>query len=704
MPMQEVIRENGKVIIRIYLIQKPTVLKAPRNIVFGMQASPSKPLEKNWRSRPLASGIGPVNCWGGYWCASKYPDNHDYQIVDKIQEARKTGKVDKEYFIKRDKERKDQDKKVNRGNPWLNSVMHFAKRAADTQKAAGTYFEEHATPTDIIEWKVFEDEWSNREFERFQPKGRGNWGDFGESHTDFRIYYGNEWFKRGVSLYFDNANPKRNYQPRNTTAYRDEVGRLKYTVPLWSQRNYYKRLWKLKQEWNEKGAPYPLDMTFHMTNTQVIPFNTWTSATLDLEQRYRKDDQKRQLPWPPDYTRTVTKSGQVGSIPLALDNLIGDGRHSFGKDASPRRQLSNWAMHRVNEVLGDTLWDVPRYAAKYDAMLRAFGYPDKVKIYNYWEEKPFVKVDNDQVKWLALTRDKSPFGLLLLQNYNREPQEVKVEFPDGKYFMDMERRTVFDSGNFKLPGKYGTRMYLVAKDKKDLPPPLKKEKSVISVEDFELGIGTDFKLSKPHPSQYDKDIFDVGIDNKEGNHVLKVLPAPRLFGISIESDQIPAKLKDWELSFKIRLPKLPNGRNGSGLLNIIYNTKFLDTDDPKKKFHQQCGFNIDINENNGKFYWVFSSVSGKNLKKEGFSNIKTNLTRKNNLAELGTPDTNWHTVKISVKGKTHKISLDGKTVFEADLAVVAGTFQIGQGWRLNHFKETGLECIEIDDIVFKALD
>lgn len=43
-PLQEIIRDGDKVILRIHLINQPVTLKEPRTIVFGLQASPTKPM------------------------------------------------------------------------------------------------------------------------------------------------------------------------------------------------------------------------------------------------------------------------------------------------------------------------------------------------------------------------------------------------------------------------------------------------------------------------------------------------------------------------------------------------------------------------------------------------------------------------------------------------------------------------------------
>ena len=436
-PIQEIERRGDTVILRIRLIGKPVTLDKERTIVFGLMASPGKPLPKDWREHLVASGIGPVLCWGGWVCASKYPDKGDYSIVDKIQEGRKTGKVDQAWFEERSKNLLWPDRKIQddpKAKSWLESVVFFAQRAAtddpkQSRRSQGVYFEEHATDTRIPEWEVFQDEWASIEFPRFQTK-RANWGVFAPSYRDFSLWHANQWMSRGVSLYFDNTNPKRCYNERFGPAWRGDDGALRFGTAIWGPHEYYKRIWKLMADWNAKGSPYPIDVTYHTTNTETLPFNTWSSALLDHEQSfYRKRDGTikdesastrvippnmteeewfdADLPWPADHTRAVTMRRQSGSIPLTLDTLCGGNRHRFYAKKDPRTVLANWGMRMVHEI-PDFMPRERDLSLKYDQALRAFGYPAKTTSHNYWEEKPAVVVEDDSIKWIYLTREESP--------------------------------------------------------------------------------------------------------------------------------------------------------------------------------------------------------------------------------------------------------------------------------------------------------
>ncbi len=553
-PLQKVIRQGDQVIVRVEIFQQPVTLTGPRTITFGLMASPGKPMEKEFRTRPFASGVGPVSCWGGWQCSSKYPDNRDWSIVDKIQEIRKRGKMtpeDHAWLKTKYDEVKARwpERKINGSTDWLWLTKHFAERAADRgRNHSGIYFEEHATDPLLPEWQVFQDEWASAEFSRFRDKP-ANWGVFSPSYHDFVLYMANEWMKRGVSLYFDNTNPKRCYNERFGPAYRTPDGSLVYGISLFGQREYYRRIYKLLSQWNARGGEYPIDFTLHITSTQTLPFNTWATATLDLEQRARTEDPEKvppevsiegkkggyQLPWPPDYTRTVTFGRQVGVIPTALDFVSGHGRHEAGT-YPPEIMLRDWAMRRIHDIRpGADYMKSAALAREYEAILQAFGYGSTalttggqpvVTVHNYWEEKPFVTVGDDRVKWLALTRvpasalgatagkqgsgfrvqekaDKSGHlpgvnpeitatssvppafaalvpeprtlnpepssGLLLLQSYSRtDAITAPVTFPGAAELMDVQTKEIIPApggqARIAMPANFGTRLFRVGRE------------------------------------------------------------------------------------------------------------------------------------------------------------------------------------------------------------------------------------------------
>jgi hypothetical protein len=708
-PVQVLSREGDKVVLRIYFIQQPTLFDKTRQYTFGLQASPTKPLRTDWRSHQVPGGSGvAVNVWGGYLCSDKYPDGADFTIVDKVQEARKTGKVDEAWFKEKDKNRAWSDMKIQFDGPWLPDVVRFAGRgAADFQlknpgMSSATYFEEHVQDTRYPEWQVFQDEWSVFEFNRFQQDD-GSWSQAARSYRDFVLYFANEWMKRGVSMYFDNTYHRVVTNPYN----QDFIGR---TTTIWEQRDYYKRIWKRLTALNITGeSPYELDFTGHITNTQTIPCNTWFTSTLDLEQAYRMDKTRPpriavpgdaswmskgegyRLPFPPDYTRAMTMGRTVGVIPHIMFPLPNWGDY---RDQALMKMLSdaNWntdigmqLVHEIKRPGQSPTWGDGGQGRRLLDYLAWFGYGStkfttngkpEVIIHNYWEDKPFVSVNDNDIKWLALSRNNAPIGMLLLQSYKEEPATIKVRFPGGTMMRDMFTHEVLvcdEKGEIaiQMPGVYGTRLFLISND--------------IIFDDFECGVSGDFRQNRSN--------IENVIDEKENyNHVLRIKPGhPGHERLLMQNpDTIPG---DGVLSFRFRLPVLPDKPGTSGLLDVNYRySKYYPTD---------CGYDLRLQvqrNTDGTMTWIINTIRAlREGKEEKFTEIGANLVGKP-IPTINV-DNNWHRLVIDTRGKCHTIRMDNTVIFEGvSDASIKGGFSVGPGWGW----DLPIPYVEIDDLRFQG--
>ena len=498
-PLQRVYRKGGAVVLEADLFQRTVTLDAPHTFEFGLMASPGKPLDPEYRTRRIAWGLGPVVCWGGWLCASKYPTLRSWDVVDRIQSIRKARRFtddDRAWLAQKaqDVAARWPGRQVHDNWDWLKSVTYFSERADDDTNpwygSGGIYFEEHNSDVTDEEWHVFQDEWGNAEFARFQPKPP-NWGVGVPSYQDFSLHTANEWMTRGVSLYFDNAFPKRAYTERFGCAWRHPSdGRLLYGTTLWEHRAYYRRIFKLMSHLNRQGQAYPLDFTLHMTNTQTLPLNTWATVTMDFEQcalegnpaddpaetpaaAKRKDGTPRgfQYPWPADYLRAVTLGQQTGTRALGLFFLTGYERHE-DDSITQLIALREWGMRCVHDIAVHDIQTWQKYYARaraYDTILRDFGYGDytRVRHHTYWTEKPFLKTSAPDVKWLALETLNPPRGdhkgMVLLQSYAKQKDTpITLTIPNAKTLTDTETGETIPltNGTFTLTLQdiYATRM------------------------------------------------------------------------------------------------------------------------------------------------------------------------------------------------------------------------------------------------------
>lgn len=477
-PIQQVCRESGRVVLRVRIIQVPTLIDKPRTLSFGLQASPTKPLRSDWRSHQVPGGAGlPVVCWGGYQCSSKYPDNHDFSVVDQIMRVAKDPGLEEEVWAKLkelDGKRLWKDRKIFDSEDWYgNTLNYFLGQARN--KSCCAYVEEHAHDVRMPEWQIFQDEWSGREFDRFQG-GWGNYGVMAPSYHDFAVYYQNEYLRRGVSIYYDNSFPRQETNPFVLGGARDTA------AGLWGLRDYYKRTWKnIQRLERDKISPLPLDFTIHLTNTMMLPMHTWATSSLDLEQPYRSG-----LPFPPDYTRAMTSGLHAGLIahgmfPLANYN---DYRLPATRQWTEEQALADWGMFQVHEVRSGNWqpWvnDWKQWKSFRDALVTVGYGQQQATVINYWKPAaPIAVTSGPEVCWIAVLppADKplpGVLGVVLLQSYAKDGTSATVTWQGAKAFIDQRtRQSVGEGASAKvdLPGSFGTRLLWVVTDPSVVPAP-----------------------------------------------------------------------------------------------------------------------------------------------------------------------------------------------------------------------------------------
>jgi hypothetical protein len=469
---------------------------------------------------------GPVLAWGSYICADKYPESYHWQVVDEMIKIRETGIIDSTVFVKLDQERGEPWKKPWGGtgkagfDKWFALDMWFFINQAkslhdrnDWKKIYATglyseedakilanptwmaYTEEHASDITEPEWEIFQDEWraewpwKNPRSEitgQQQPDNNFKYGNqaFPESYLDFCLYYHNLWFTRGIGIYFDNTMPYTMYNPLLSDAYYDETGKLQPASSIWQQRTYYKRVWQLMNEVQQKGVPYPIAFAQHITNTRLLPLNSWNTTSLDIEWDWYRDTTQAaappsatnngnaqtrrrtrlRLPVPADLLLTETAGRQTGSMGDSHFGILGN---NLGPGVPKTYSQSEWGMRVVHEL---KLHGAPVL----EAALWKFGYgTDKARVINYWSDNPPVRVnDPENNKWILLERPSDKSLFLVLQTWKKADEEVNVNIDFSKigFTPAAKARDVATGGELPftgpdlklaLPGPYGTRVIMI---------------------------------------------------------------------------------------------------------------------------------------------------------------------------------------------------------------------------------------------------
>ena len=707
-PVQEVVRDGQRVLLRVWIVRQPVSSTQPRQIVFGLQASPTKPMPANWQKKTVPGGGGlAVHPWGGYQCSDKVPDGNNFEVVDYIQGVRATGKRIEGKLRELDGRRIWKDAKVHDDGDWIADLGHFegaAKSDFDwkTFGGSGVYTEEHAQDIRAPDWQVFQDEWSIFEFNRFALQ-EGNWSQAAKSYRDYCLYYNREWLRRGVSVYFDNCMHRIAYNPYN----QGFVGR---TITIWEMRDYYKRIWKMLTRINLEGkAPYEVHFTGHVTNTQTIPQNSWMTATLDLEQPYRSDPARpRQYPapegtggetrffrppFPADYTRTMTMGRLVGVIPHGMYPLVnwGDYREKLREQLDDRIHLADWGMYRVHEVR----WggSISKTAERLMENLWDFGYGQPgTRVINYWDEGSPVKIEGGDVKYIAILRQKQPFAFLVLQSYQEQPAKINVRLPGAAAAMDLitRRAETMDNGELSVAmgGPYGTRVFLLADRVQSLRPAVGGD-DVLFADNFEYGIRLPAVPGRVWGRQPHEQPLRLAPDARDpANTVLRfhATSAGQVsLGVPPDTD-----LGDHEFSFRFRLPQIAGQPVDQGVIGLGYQT-------PRSSIDARVA--ILGGTAPAMTAMLSGSLDGRPV---AFAGADVAVDLRGKPAPNVKVDAQWHTFRLRFEGNRQLLRIDDAVVFDGRSRLSAkGAWRIFGTVDPSHIG--AIQVTEIDDVVVRRV-
>ncbi len=446
-PEMQIIREGNQVVLRICFINTPVKLEKPMNLIFGWQASPTKPMPKDWRKpkQQLPQHGGSSRYWGIRPSFSgKYPAGRDYEFADQLLIARNKKKSDpaflKRWYEKHYSGLKDPEM-IRSVKSHISAGMNKATAAGRDSGVMMLYFEEHAQDQTTPEWRVFQDEWGCKDFtgRKWHDEIIKNDDPQGikitptPSYQDFAMWEEMEWLQRGIGIYCDNVflRPSTNLQ-MSAGAYVRSDGNTQPGTGLWEMREYHKRMWVLTRQMREVSQ-YPLYISLHMTNGNLLPIVTWTDINLDIEWKWDGGNQ----PFPPDLLRAETIGRQTGSYPHALHQCTAKKWFMEGKvknqqgawQYQPEPVRHDWGIQMVHEIIR-TVWDVEIEDYPLEKMVYDFGYGnDSCKVYNYWQDDYPLQVSNEKVK--TITFENKGQIMVIMTSWDDQPCEVQIKLKGG---------------------------------------------------------------------------------------------------------------------------------------------------------------------------------------------------------------------------------------------------------------------------------
>ncbi|NQT17825.1 MAG: hypothetical protein HQ582_34040 [Planctomycetes bacterium] len=440
-PTIELVREGETVTMRVHFITKPGPLERTHRIVFGLQATPTKPMPKGWRrwvglkrvegGRPVR-WIGANYYWGGL-AYDVYPYKYRFDYFDKMREARETGEPDREFIdawmrmweeelaAKGTERYKFLQAHINAGfhaarsSPWEDGYRLFVYT-----NARGVGFH-------VPEFAAFQDEWL-----RYGWFNR-NWGTDkavgydvspSASFRDYAVWYYREMLRCFDGVYWDNMFFSAHFDPVVGRAWTDEQGRVHPTMGLFHLRELVKRtavmLWQESKDLPENRKP-PITLS-HMTNTMTVPVHSFLNCTMDWEWKYGYDDFQDRFS--PDSTVAQTIGRQVGAWPTILA-----GGHPKPDDPRVefmyRTRLGVALVHEIQVFDYRPAADVEVYRRLFE-----FGYgTDECRVFNYWEPGHPVEVEGGDARTLAMARGGA--ALVVVTDYG--------EGGSGRVSLDVER-------------------------------------------------------------------------------------------------------------------------------------------------------------------------------------------------------------------------------------------------------------------------
>lgn len=305
-PAVTISRAGDIITIGLHIIPEEFELKESRKLVFGLLATPPKPLPKQHRqynrgNNKVVGVIGGRHVSNATFAPFLIPfkkEAFDYWPKDYNWElAESAAKVQREADIGK--------------YPIGGAHMLYHDRRYVTAGPHSAYFN----------W-----EW-------------GNGCSFPQSKVDCLVYYMNEWIRRDImdGLYIDDVFPMPDTNAATGSAYVLPDGRVQPGNALFAYREYVKRLYTLT---SELGKP-PL-LTTHQTSTMSMPFQAFCTLAYDGEDVGRFGDTSVTFidAWPLDRLLTLDVPERTGVIVSFM----------FKDDyATRKRNKDHWA-HMVHRM------------------------------------------------------------------------------------------------------------------------------------------------------------------------------------------------------------------------------------------------------------------------------------------------------------------------------------------------------------------
>ncbi len=394
----QTVREPGAVVMRLNLVNGQPV-PAGWDYRFGLQATPAKPLPRDWRK----------------WRMDPAPRANIAILWPTPQ------KDSMSYFGYAE---------ATHPETFQERIAKLRERGVGAVPYSCLTFFSAASP----EWPWFKDEWQTGSgdssssdvaaygavFARVNP--------LSESYSDFIVWKNVEFVKRyGLAgVYHDNSHPYGIAPPTQGGGWRDEQGHWHQTYPMLAYRDLFRRLYGAVKDANPDSW-----LMAHMSGKVGIPFLAYEDAYLDGE-HFRGHVQDSYLELVSlDTFRAEFMGRQWGLMPYFLPEF----RPPYSEQVEPTRGLMGLLL--LHDVAPWPIWcNLKPVIEMYDA-LDAFGYVESEFI-PYFDPTPPVKTALPDVHGSVYKRADGR-ALVVVANLSREDRQGRVTLEAKRIGLPVDR-------------------------------------------------------------------------------------------------------------------------------------------------------------------------------------------------------------------------------------------------------------------------
>lgn len=404
----EIISGKNETVVKLNVIDHPAEIKESIKIAFGIQATPVKPLIKDWRKKQPKKEL---ETWFPWTRIFNYPDAK-YANEKAVKEQLSWYKG-KEIF-------------------WYLAIYGF-------------------TPL-CPEWPYWGSQWEKIPPQRgllMYPDSKEWMASYvcpnSKSYRDFYLWKLEKAMNEMniKNLYFDLGVPRECYNKEHGCGWTDEKGELHETYNISGTRELVKRIYTLLKKRNPDAM-----LMNHMTEEPIMPVLSFCDFTADGENYCQEIAEKESYfdVFTPEVFRAAYMSRQWGYVSTFIPQFE-RGSIDYRKD-----RVKFWktpeAQKAINHFIGYILihdaiaW--PNFGVKLDKIWKIeeqFGWDNNVKFIPYWDKTNPAKLKspiNDRTLVSAYTKPEKAMLVILNDTDKNENVSISVDMaklvqsPKGK--------------------------------------------------------------------------------------------------------------------------------------------------------------------------------------------------------------------------------------------------------------------------------